>query len=245
MMKPILFFLGAFVLLGQSAERSGPLPPIPETNVRWASGKIDVDGELREADWALAPVLELGFPWDSQKGAKQKTRVRLLWDSDNLYLGYECEDLDITAHYEKRDDPTYNDDAVEAFINPRPEQTDVYFGFEMNARAVLYDYVYFQTRYLFKRLNLEGLKLATKLDGTLNARGDRDKGWALELAIPFAEFEPLAQNIPPKPGERWTLNLNRWDGVAPERRLSMWSDSGLERPHPHNPKRFGTIRFVK
>ena len=246
MMPLILFLLGALALLAQSdAVRPGPLPPIPEAVVHRASGKIAVGGELNEADWKQAPVLELGFPWESQTGAKQKTRVRLLWDDNNLYLGYECEDTDITAQYEKRDDPTYSDDAVEAFINPRPAQTDVYFGFEMNARAVLYDYVYFQTRYLFKRLNLEGLKLATKIDGTLNARGDRDKGWVLEVSIPFAEFEPLAQNIPPKPGERWTLNLNRWDGVAPDRRLSMWSDSGLQRAHPHNPKRFGTIRFEK
>jgi Carbohydrate family 9 binding domain-like len=203
-----------------------------------------IDGELREADWAEAPVLELSFPWAAQTGAKQKTRVRLLWDSTYLYLGYECDDADITAQYQKRDDPTYMDDAVEAFINPRPEQTDVYFGFEMNARAVLYDYVYFQTKFLFKRLNLEELKLATKLDGTLNARGDTDKGWSLEVAIPLAEFEPLAQRGAPKPGDRWTLNLNRWDGVAPDRRLSMWSDSGLERA-PHNPHRFGVIRFKK
>ena len=246
-MKSISFLLllGAGLLPGQSAERPGPLAPLPETEVRFTSTAIAVDGELREAAWAQAPVLELGFPWESQKGAKQKTRVRLLWDDQKLYLGYECEDTDITAQYEKRDDPTYSDDAVEAFLNPRPEQTDVYLGFEMNARAVLYDYVYFQTRYLFKRLNLEGVALATKLDGTLNARGDRDKGWTLEVAIPFREFEPLAQNFPPKLGERWTLNLNRWDGVQPERRLSMWSDSGLVRPHPHNPKRFGVIRFVK
>jgi Carbohydrate family 9 binding domain-like len=245
-MKSILPpFFAALLLPAQSTERQGPIPPIPETTVSWTGTSIAVDGELREAAWAQAPVLELGFPWDSQQGAKQKTRVRLLWDDKNLYLGYECEDADITAQHEKRDDPTYTDDAVEAFINPRPEQTDVYLGFEMNARAVMYDYVYFQTRYLFKRLNLEGIVLATKLDGTLNARGDSDKGWTLEVSIPFAEFQPLAQNVPPKPGDRWALNLNRWDGVQPDRRLSMWSDSGLARPNPHNPKRFGVIRFVK
>jgi hypothetical protein len=237
-MKSILFVLAASFLQAQSTD-------LPETTAQWTAARIDIDGELREPAWQQAPAVELIFPWESQKGAKQKTRVRILWDDKNLYLGYECEDADITAHYEKRDDPTYNDDAVEAFINPRPEQTDVYFGFEMNARAVMYDYVFFQTRYLFKRLNLEGLMLATKLDGTLNARGDRDKGWSLEVAIPFAELAPLAPNAPPKPGERWTMNLNRWDGVAPERRLSMWSNSQMERPSPHAPKRFGVVRFLK
>ena len=43
----------------------------------------------------------------------------------------------------------------------------------------------------------------------------------------------------------WTANLNRWDGTEPNRRLSLWSDSGLEKPHPHNPKRFGELLFSR
>jgi hypothetical protein len=34
--------------------------------------------------------------------------------------------------------PDYRDDAVEIFINPNPQQEVVYYGFEMNARGVLY-----------------------------------------------------------------------------------------------------------
>jgi hypothetical protein len=36
---------------------------------------------------------------------------------------------------EQHDDPTYQDDAVEIFINPDPKQEVLYYGFEMNARA--------------------------------------------------------------------------------------------------------------
>ena len=108
----------------------------------------------------------------------------------------------------------------------------------------MYDYVFFQTRYLFKRLNLEGLKLATALRGTLNAPLDKDQGWSLEVAIPLRELEPLAPAAGPKAGDQWRINFNRWDGTEPDRRLSQWSDSGLVATDPHNPKRFGTITFV-
>ncbi len=219
-------------------------PPLPSMEVRRAVGKITVDGKLDEAAWKNAQAVTFQFPWDVQTGAKQKTTARLLWDDTYLYISYECEDTDITAHFEKRDDPTYRDDAVEAFINPRPSQTDVYFGFEMNARAVMYDYVYFQSKYLLKRLNLEGMLLATGIRGTLNVGGDTDRGWTLELAIPLAEFEGVAQSLPPKAGESWAINLNRWDGTEPNRRLSQWSDSMLPTPNPHNAKRFGTMTFV-
>ena len=218
-------------------------PPVPRYEVRRASGRIVVDGKLDEKSWAAAPPIELIFPWDFQTGAKQKTIARLLWDDDYLYVGYECEDTDIVAQRTERDDPTYLDDAVEIFINPRPSQTGVYFGLEMNARAVLYDYLMVDARYAFKRFNLQGVQLASSIRGTLNVRGDRDQGWSLEVAIPWVNFEELSKR--PAPGDIWTAALNRWDGVEPDRRLSMWSDPLQPRANPHVPARFGQLVFVK
>src|ERR1017187_6453138 len=123
------------------AAQNPPTPARPRYEVRRAPSHIQVDGKLDEQAWKAADPIVLIFPWESQTGAKQKTTVRVLWDDQNLYIGYTCEDADITDQFTERDDPTYRDDAVEAFINPRPSQTDVYLGLEMNARAVLYDYL--------------------------------------------------------------------------------------------------------
>lgn len=216
----------------------------PRCEVKYAASPIQVDGKLDEKAWRAAEPIVLIFPWESQTGAKQKTTVRVLWDEQNLYIGYECDDVDITAQFTQRDDPTYRDDAVEAFINPRPSQTDVYLGLEMNARAVLYDYVSIKSaQFVLKRFNLQNVQLATFIDGTLNARGDRDKGWSLEVSIPWANFEEFSRR--PEPGDVWTATFNRWDGVEPDRRLSMWVDPLDPRPNPHHPERFGDLVFVK
>jgi hypothetical protein len=217
-------------------------PPVPRYEVRRATSRIVIDGKLDDKAWASAPVIEFIFPWESQTGAKQKTRARLLWDDDYLYVGYECDDTDIVALRGERDDPTYLDDAVELFVNPKPAQNTVYFGLEMNARAVLYDYLMVDSQYAFKRFNLEGVLLASFIRGSLNTRGDEDHGWSLEVAIPWVNFEELAKR--PVPGTVWPANLNRWDGVEPNRRLSMWSDSGRAEPSPHGSARFGQLVFV-
>jgi hypothetical protein len=217
-------------------------PPVPRYEVRRTTGRITVDGKLDEKSWASAPSIQFVFPWESQTGAKQNTTAKLLWDDEYLYVGYECDDADIVALRAERDDPTYLDDAVEIFINPKPSQTGIYFGLEMNARAVLYDYLMYDSRYAFKRFNLQGVNLATYIRGTVNVRGDEDKGWTLEVAIPWVNFEELSKR--PNPGDVWTANLNRWDGVEPDRRLSMWSDPGQPRPHPHVPARFGQLVFM-
>ena len=219
-------------------------PPVPRYEVKRAPAAIVIDGKLDDKAWESAsPAVALQFLWESQTGAKQKTAVRLLWDDQYLYVGYDCEDSDITAQFLERDDPTYRDDAVEIFINPKPSQTGLYFGLEMNARAVLYDYLMYDSRYAFKRFNMQGVKVATFLRGTLNARGDEDHGWSLEVAIPWVNFEEFSQR--PAPGAVWKANLNRWDGVEPDRRMSIWSNPLQDRPRPHVPERFGELVFVQ
>lgn len=210
--------------------------------VHRAPSKIIVDGRLDDAAWKQAPGAELLFPWD-QPGAKQRTSVRLLWDDEHLYAGFDCQDADVVAHFDHRDDPTYRDDAVEIFLNPNPKQ-NFYYGLEMNARGTLYDYFYAWPQLLLKRIDFSGVQLATHVRGTLNMTADADTGWTLELAIPWRNFEELTKTLPPARNSEWTANLNRWDGVDPKRRLSVWADTKTERPTPHQPARFGKLIFI-
>jgi hypothetical protein len=99
----------------------------------------------------------------------------------------------------------------------------------------MYDYfMSFPSSVTLKKWNLTGYQLKT-------AR--TEKGWALELAVPWDDFSDMGRR--PEVGSEWKMQLVRWDGVEPARRLSIWSDSGLERPHPHNPARFGALRLVE
>ena len=243
-MRAFLFCLLPCALWAQTR----PAPPIPKYEVKRATSPIVIDGKLDDRAWAAANKAELTFPWESQTGVKQNTVARLLWDDENLYVSFECEDTDITAQFTQRDDPTFRDDAVEIFINPIPaQQTIAYIGLEMNARGTLYDYLSVAVtpsrRLFFKRFNLEGVKVATSINGTLNDRTDMDRGWSLEASIPWVNFQEFSGR--PTAGAVWSFNLNRWDGVEPNRRMSIWSDSLLEQPGPHAPERFGEMRFVQ
>lgn len=238
-----LLLLCPLVVFGQDAMRPN-LKPIPRTEVRRAASKIVVDGKLNDLAWKDAATVEFQFPWDFQTGAKQKTTARLLWDDENLYVAYDCEDTDVVAHFDQRDDPTYKDDAVEIFIYPGKNR-NLYYGLEMNARGTLYDYFYIFPQLLLKRFDMTGVQLATNIRGTLNMTSDKDQGWTLEVAIPWKNFEELGTGQAPKIGDVWRANMNRWDGTEPNRRLSQWSDSGLRQANPHWPERFGELLFVK
>jgi hypothetical protein len=186
----------------------------------------------------------LQFLWDDQTGTRQPTYVRLLHDDAALYVAFRVVDTDINARFTERDDPTFLDDAVEIFLNPERRQQSVYYGFELNARGVLYDYLNFDSRTLFKRFDATGIEVAVRIHGTLNDRSDVDDGWTLELAIPWENFERMSPD-PPTPGSVWKANLNRWDGVQPDRRMSIWSDPMNDESWPHVPARFGDLVFVE
>ncbi len=235
----VLLVIGARPQTDKYTEIS-ELPGLPRYAVGAVKEEMVVDGHLSEKAWAGAAPITLLFPWDEQTGAKQRTTVKLLRDQNYLYVGYECEDADITARHENRDDPVYRDDCVEIFIRPN-EKSDHYIGLEMNARGVLYDYFFPFPGKLEPGFNLDGVLLKTQLRGTLNQSDDKDQGWSLELAIPWQSLSKLAKHLPPAGGEQWRVQINRWDGTEPHRRLSMWCHSGLKRPHPHNPERFGRL----
>jgi hypothetical protein len=228
-------------------------PTTPAYHCRRAQGPIVVDGNLDEQAWAYAPVTRpFVFPWPDQKGAKQMTQARLLWDDNCLYVAYECKDRDITAEYLEHDDPVYKDDCVEIFIAPDPQKSRFYFGFEMNCRGVLYDYFFAIPDAFIAFYETGGVQLKTRIYGTVEGHGadatsrvptDTDEGWTLELAIPFANFQTLMPGERPKPGDTWRINLNRWDGVGDVRALSEWSPSGQTFADPHRPEGFGALVF--
>jgi hypothetical protein len=126
MRTPLIALVSAAVaIVSLAAQTPAPVTkasaPIPRYEVKRASAPVTIDGKLDDAAWAGAsPAVTLQFLWDSQTGAKQETRARVVWDAQAFYVGFDADDVDITARFEQRDDPTYMDDAVEIFINPDP-----------------------------------------------------------------------------------------------------------------------------
>lgn len=67
-------------------------------------------------------------------------------------------------------------------------------------------------RWAFTNYDLEGLETAVKIDGTLNNNTDIDKGWSLEIAIPWTSLKLLSdgRSLPPTHGDVWNMFLGRF-----------------------------------
>ncbi len=67
-------------------------------------------------------------------------------------------------------------------------------------------------RWAFTNFDMPGLQTAVKIYGTLNDNSDIDKGWSVEIAIPWNSLHLLSggRSIPPKNGDIWNMFLGRF-----------------------------------
>ncbi|GAC1428207.1 MAG: hypothetical protein NVSMB7_05100 [Chitinophagaceae bacterium] len=105
-------------------------------------------------------------------------------------------------------------------------------------------------RWAFTGFDMPGLQTAVGVEGTLNNNNDIDKGWGLEIAIPWKSLQLLANDrpVPPVHGDVWNMFLGRFQKLMP---------GGSELiPHPamalnshgiyntHLPEKWSRIEFV-
>jgi len=231
-----------FLLLLFAASLLAQQPRYDITRVR---GKIAIDGKLDESAWKRAkPTGDFHFNW-WKEGDKEKTVAKLLWDDDNLYVGFYCHDKHISAEVVQRHGPVSRDDAVEAFISPNPEKPRNYYGFEINAIGTMLNFIRADWYKGPFNTEPEGVKYRTTFHGQPSKQESAsDEHWMLELAIPFKNFEKDAAHTPPQKGDTWRLNLNRCGGKT-NAQYSTWSPVKSDRPNFHVPESFGWVRFVK
>jgi hypothetical protein len=218
---------------------------LPTYTVKRTAQPIRIDGVLDEPAWGhIKPVRALTLH-DGSGAPQLETEAKLCWDDKYLYVAFSCVDTDIWGTYTKHDDPIYDQEVVEIFINPSGDLVN-YYEFEVSPRNVTWDGRIHnpdndpKTAKYDPSWECAGLLTGVRVVGTLDNRSDIDQLWSVEMAIPFAA---IAQR-PPTDGERWRGNLYRIDRAQTDE-FSCWSppQKAGEQPAFHIPKRFGHLIF--
>ena len=216
----------------------------PDYTILRAGTPINIDGKLDEAAWFAAPLVgDFHFPW-WKEGKKEQTRAKLLWDDDNLYIAFVCEDAHITARHTERDGKIPEDDCVEVMVAPNPRTPDIYYNIEFNLLGGILDNFRPNgpTKPRAPKWDAVGIRIAGTSVGSLNDDSDTDQYWQVEVAIPLKNFAEVAGQPRPRPGTVWNLNLNRHGGKT-NYQASQWSPADTPTITFHTPDRFGRVTF--
>ena len=180
-----------------------------------ASGPVHIDGRLDEPSWQSAPwsAYFADIEGDARPLPRCRTRVKMLWDDTYLYIGAEIEEPHVWATLTKRDTVIFYDNDFEVFIDPNGDSHE-YYEYEMNALNTVWDLFlpkpYKDSGSAVDSWNIEGLKTAVQVRGTINNPADTDTGWTAEIAMPWAALGQYAHRpAPPLDGDQWRINFSR------------------------------------
>jgi hypothetical protein len=205
------------VLVAYSTNKNfAQAPEFPKSYICYRpSSRIAIDGKLDERAWKKAAWTDEFEDIEGNRKPRplQKTRTKMLWDNTFLYIGAEIEEEDIWAYQHTRDQIVYLENDFEVFIDPDGD-TENYYELEINAANNSFD-LFLPKTYRSggrARLNwdIEGLKSAVSIEGTINTPNDKDKRWTLEIAVPLASLrtEQIGAVLP-KNNSIWRINFSR------------------------------------
>ena len=110
-----------------SAVRAQDASPVPPLAIARASGPIDVDGDLGDAGWQNAALVDRFYetsPGDNTP-AQVATRARFTYDDKYFYIGIEADDPEpqkIRAPFVDRDQVFGTDDNIAVFLDTRNDR---------------------------------------------------------------------------------------------------------------------------
>lgn len=224
------------------------------------TGPITIDGKPGETAWRNAPWTEdfIDIEGNAKPAPLHRTRVKMLWDEQHLYIFAELEEPDVWGSLLRPDTIIFHDNDFEVFIDPDGD-THQYFEIEINALNTVMDLFmprpYRNGGAAMLNWDAKGLRTAVHVNGTLNKPGDKDRAWTVEMALPFSALSFYRRHSAPAEGSQWRINFSRvqWRSEVKNGRYVkiprtpeynwVWSPQGII--NMHAPERWGYLQFSK
>ncbi len=195
-----------------------PIVYEPKTYVCYQTNEeLVIDGKLEEKIWKNTPNTAdfVDIQGDIKPIPAHETNVRMLWDSTYFYFGAYLQEPHIWGKLRERDAVIFYDNDFEIFIDPDGD-THNYYEFEINALNTVWDLLLLKpyredgAPKVLDSWDIQGLKSAIHVNGTLNNSTDIDSFWTVEIAIPWAVLlEMTPKKFFPKEGVQWRINFSR------------------------------------
>lgn len=188
--------------------------------------------------WDGIPSLSPFQLADGSGLALQQTRVRLCWDDEALRVRFDCEDRDAWGTYQRRDDPLYEEEAVEIFLAPGEEDPLYYLEFEVSPLGTLFDARIRNPTSRREDMTDDRDWNCPDLRWTAGPGAERQDWWA-ELALPWIGIAPKGSL-----SRVWRANFYRIERPRDgEPEFSCWSPTLVRPADFHRPNRFGVLEL--
>lgn len=220
-----------------------------------------INGRLDDASWQAAPWTDLfvDIEGDKKPRPRFRTRAKMLWDTNYFYIAAELQEPQVWATLTEHDSVIFQDNDFEIFMDPNGDNHQ-YYEIEINALNTVWDLrlvkPYKDGGPALNEWEIPGLKSAVHVDGKMNDPSFVNKGWTVEMAIPWKALAEFADRpAPPRHGDQWRLNFSRVEWrvevvngkyqKVPASKEDNWVWSPQWVVDMHRPENWGYVQFSK
>jgi len=227
-----------------TASELGPLVVLDRNSVlnetllhsRWTKMKIVIDGNLSE--WA---------PQDSIVFNNNDNTVTVYsaWNNNNVFFGIRIDDSSIISHFFENTeeyDKMPLEDIIEVYLDTNHDHYEIRgksdISFLAAAGGKMYKRIAFIDSKRYNSQTYKDINCVATVNGTLNDESDTDRGYTIELAIPWDELDVA-------PGTTTSMGLEVWnndkDYIDGNYFYAGWTSKSTPL---NNPSEWGNIDFT-
>jgi hypothetical protein len=132
-------------------------------------------------------------------------------------------------------------------LDPRTRNVDMLGGFQDASRFGKHPR---GRRWAFLDFDLPGLRTAVRVDGRLNDPTTIDRGWTVEMALPWAGLAALfdGRTLPPREGDTLRCDFSRFEALHVHGKPLPQNPGSSLNPHgvydSHIPESFSVVHFT-
>lgn len=238
----------AFVMLmcGCSDNGSnGPKEPMKYI-VKKTTGPVDISDAWDAGQWKNTTVLELTNYMGEKPEHFPKTQVKVLYESENVYVAFRVEDQYVKAVTDSRHGSVYKDSCVEFFFTPDPALENVYFNLEINCGGMMLFCYHDNNKNIEKYIDetdCEKIEIHHTLPEMITEEIEEPTVWTLSYKLPLDVVSKYCNITQPKPGVIWKANFYKCADMTSHPHWLTWSPVQHPTPNFHLPEYFGVLEF--
>ncbi len=198
------------------------------------------DGDISKREWSASEKVTFDTSYlPGENFPEAITEVATLWTGSYFYVAFWSKYTELFTYLAEDISQErwglWDRDVVEVFVNPFPEQANIYRELQVAPNNQWVDLAIDLDQDPFYDVTWNsGFDHATKVD-------EKSRYWCCEMRIPLASLG--VDQI--SPGMQWRINFYRADGPGDDtkRKFLAWSPTAVKTFHA--PARFGLLSFEK
>lgn len=214
--------------------------------VKLSSEAVNINAKWDKNIWNNTNAIQLENFMGEQPAHIPKTKVKLRYDENNIYVIFKVADKYIKAVAKETNGRVWEDSCVEFFFSPGPDTERGYFNFEANCKGVFlfqYHLNNGEINEFVSTKDCDKINISHSLERNAELEIIEPLEWSMEYSIPLSILAKYMKVEKPGEGVSWRANFYKCADKTSHPHWLTWAPVDYPRPKFHLPEFFGRLDF--